>query len=519
MTNNDNKTNIEMLMEMDDIISQIMIKNRDISVKVDGCILKSIIDFTEYIDYVAKIKENYLVVICSKDTPGNFLKNDLNILSCLDLSQNFQLSYVAIINEGKIIYEQLTSDRLDINDYISYNVTIDNCEISIVSKGYLIGNTSEIVINGNNYSRNIRGLNFVIYDKIEKKCLDSVGFDLHLADKSCYRDNKLGSSLSKMQLHKVTNIDNNLVKTINKKQQDLFFNLLKKENEDILDVKKSFFFSLPKSEELYNIQRGNHFILRIIDDICRKNDIGYWLIGGSLIGAIRHKNAIPWDDDVDISMTREDFFKFCDIIDNKENFPEIYLNRYCWDHDNELRGFCYRVEIGEAFSSGRKCFVDIFPCSYIDNIDDASKKIMQNIRNEFIKSKMGSLRNRWESVRKDMHAFNKQWREDVEEAENKFDAKLRISNNPEKLIFSMTNNCAGLLKFDVKDIFPLVETDYDSLKLFIPHYSWNYLNNYYGDIYYMPNDLKSRRHIKLDEKTIKTMNEFIQNKKLEMGWE
>lgn len=41
-------------------------------------------------------------------------------------------------------------------------------------------------------------------------------------------------------------------------------------------------------------------ILYYLDDICKKNNINYSLIGGSLIGAVRHNNIIPWDDDIDV---------------------------------------------------------------------------------------------------------------------------------------------------------------------------------------------------------------------------
>ena len=55
-------------------------------------------------------------------------------------------------------------------------------------------------------------------------------------------------------------------------------------------------------------------ILRCFDNLCRDNDVKYTLIGGSLIGAIRHKGFIPWDDDIDVAMTKDNFDKILPIL-------------------------------------------------------------------------------------------------------------------------------------------------------------------------------------------------------------
>lgn len=63
-------------------------------------------------------------------------------------------------------------------------------------------------------------------------------------------------------------------------------------------------------------------ILKYLDSVCSTNNIQYFLAYGSLIGAIRHEGFIPWDDDIDIMMSREDFYKFINV--QKKNPHPFY---------------------------------------------------------------------------------------------------------------------------------------------------------------------------------------------------
>ena len=69
-------------------------------------------------------------------------------------------------------------------------------------------------------------------------------------------------------------------------------------------------------EELKEIQIN---ILDYVDDFCKRHHIKYFLSGGTLIGAVRHKGYIPWDDDIDICMLRSDWERFVELFSKEKN--------------------------------------------------------------------------------------------------------------------------------------------------------------------------------------------------------
>ena len=70
----------------------------------------------------------------------------------------------------------------------------------------------------------------------------------------------------------------------------------------------------PEGSTLRNAQLRMLDMLLYIDKICRDNDIEYTLDGGNVLGAVRHGGFIPWDDDVDIALDRDNFNKLCKIL-------------------------------------------------------------------------------------------------------------------------------------------------------------------------------------------------------------
>lgn len=65
-------------------------------------------------------------------------------------------------------------------------------------------------------------------------------------------------------------------------------------------------------------------ILDVVDAFCRENNINYWLDSGTLLGAIRHEGYIPWDDDIDIGMLRDDYDRFLKEFNAKNNRFKVF---------------------------------------------------------------------------------------------------------------------------------------------------------------------------------------------------
>lgn len=111
-------------------------------------------------------------------------------------------------------------------------------------------------------------------------------------------------------------------------------------------------------------------IIKAIDEVCKRNDIPYYLFGGSALGARRHKGFIPWDDDLDIALLPEDYERFL-IVAKKELDPNRYYiqeGKIDWPEDFskvKLKGTHIR-EHGEYHISSDSdgIFLDVFRLDY-----------------------------------------------------------------------------------------------------------------------------------------------------------
>ena len=111
-------------------------------------------------------------------------------------------------------------------------------------------------------------------------------------------------------------------------------------------------------------QLGVFGIFKEIDRICRKHGLSYYLLGGTMLGAKRHKGFIPWDDDMDVGMPREDYERFLSVASGELKDARLYYTGINYQYPFD---FAKAVEIKD----GKPLFVDIFPLDGCPKRDSA----------------------------------------------------------------------------------------------------------------------------------------------------
>ena len=135
---------------------------------------------------------------------------------------------------------------------------------------------------------------------------------------------------------------------------------------------------------LKDLQKIELEILLEIDRICKKHGIRYFLIAGTLLGAVRHKGFIPWDDDIDICMPAKDYNKFSKLA-VKELKTDYFIQNYETDLTSMLftkirrNGTTAIEENRENRPYHQGVWIDIFPLVAIKNDDRWIKRFTRNV--------------------------------------------------------------------------------------------------------------------------------------------
>ena len=137
---------------------------------------------------------------------------------------------------------------------------------------------------------------------------------------------------------------------------------------------------------LKEIQQQSLEILQAVHEFCMANGITYSLAYGTLIGAIRHKGFIPWDNDIDIIMPRPDYERFCisfhreglGIVSEKDNAS--YIN-FCRVYDTEKTVAQVRFPSSADYNGG--VWIDVFPMDGASDSFDGYKRKITHLQRLF----------------------------------------------------------------------------------------------------------------------------------------
>lgn len=161
---------------------------------------------------------------------------------------------------------------------------------------------------------------------------------------------------------------------------------------------------------LREIQIQSLEILMDIDKVCRKNSIKYCIIFGTLIGAIRHGGFIPWDDDIDIGMTRVNYNKFllCYAKEGKFRIVNPQSEPLCPYMISRISDDRFKLETlyGPKYDIG--IFVDIYPYDGIGN-NNLSINYIVKLSTNYSKGLSRSLERNPIAAVKNLHNGIKKW--------------------------------------------------------------------------------------------------------------
>jgi lipopolysaccharide cholinephosphotransferase len=229
-------------------------------------------------------------------------------------------------------------------------------------------------------------------------------------------------------------------------------------------------------------------LLKIIDKTCKENNIQYWLDAGTLLGAVRHKGYIPWDDDIDISVPAADYQRLISALDKETKINKnIFLH---YKSNNLSSGMVERLATTKIMMQrGRKmvaCFVDIFPCRIINKIDKKTDIATYNIAQFF---RYGRVLNgaKIDKIYK-KNSLNSALNAKVEfNTYFQFSYLSNCNKTKDDSIASFSESIRGKnTYFPYTDIFPLKEIEFEGIRSFAPNNVESYLTTVYGNYMELP---------------------------------
>lgn len=268
-----------------------------------------------------------------------------------------------------------------------------------------------------------------------------------------------------------------------------------------------------KEQLLRQVQNAMLEIAKDVKNVCDENGINYFLDSGTLIGAIRHNGFIPWDDDLDIGMLREDYERFLKIAPECLG-PKYFVQSIYSDDQYSLPfakirkiGTKYVEAVSENSHSHKELFIDILPYdNYPSNIKQQrkmKKSIKQTLFLLMMKSGMKPWLHHQNMIKKNLAAvkyypyiiLGKLYSRN--QLVSKLTQEMTKYNNDNRLEIVVEQFGANVGRYLIpKYCFnELIEKDFEGIMFKIPKDYHTVLTRIYGDYMKLPPiDERENRH-------------------------
>lgn len=263
----------------------------------------------------------------------------------------------------------------------------------------------------------------------------------------------------------------------------------------------------PAVGNLRDIQLADLKILRIVHDVCLKQNLTYWIDFGTLLGALLYKGFIPWDDDIDVAMVREDYDRFIEIF-NKET-PDKNLKAISYTpYEGSL---CNIIKV--VHKDIPQVWVDIYP------VDFWNIKMTEDEKLTFTEQRRNFL---FEYERqKEKFKTQEEWLQSFENIKEDFLKTVQYGTQSEKpSIFWGLENLHDLYHkyaiFDYDDVFPTSEISFEGTEFKTVHNPERYMSYIFGDWQPLPTTLRVHTDVsKMKISELMKIKEYIkdENKK------
>ena len=247
-------------------------------------------------------------------------------------------------------------------------------------------------------------------------------------------------------------------------------------------------------KELEDLKKVELEILIDFANFCDKHNLTYFLVGGTLLGSIRHKGFIPWDDDIDVGMPRSDYEKFLELYskDTKSKYyvQSLETDSSYWQCYAKVRK-SHTLVIESAIKDlniNKEIGIDIFPFDLVSANSYSDVKV----RATLIRSIRDTIQ-----VKKNIKGISDCHHKIISLILKIFSIKRLYKTNKKLMTKDNNKDCNILMcflmdykiekEFNEKSIFyPLKEGDFEGYKFKLPNNYDYYLTHVYGDYMKLP---------------------------------